>query len=359
MKRWKKILPRVLAALLIVVIAAAGGAYAMFHREAATLLSIRKVSDAPFYEMDYTADYGLDEFLQTGASTDAELASFVVQKLMKGLPVSISLPDLGCSTFSARTAEGDCVFGRNFDNDYAPMMVVHTDPEDGYESVSMVNLGFIGYGGEYLPEGLKDRLLAMAAPYIPLDGVNEKGLSVGVLQLSIPPTNQDRGLTDITTTAAIRMILDKCATVDEAVEMLGQYDMHASANACYHFQIADAQGQSVVVEYIEDEMSLVYSETPYQWCTNFILTEGAYFNNGGGQDRYQSLAEDLDACGGVLESESQAMEFLSNCQNPTHLGDEGQQTGTLWSAVYNNTDAALTLCLKTDYETVYTYSLSD
>jgi hypothetical protein len=69
--------------------------------------------------------------------------------------------------------------------------------------------------------------------------VNEKGLSIGVLQLDVEPTHQDNGHTDITTSSAIRLILDRAATVDEAVELLRRYDMHSSANACFHFQIAD------------------------------------------------------------------------------------------------------------------------
>ncbi len=359
MKKAKKILLGIVAAILILAIVAVGGAYLVFRNEINTLMSIEEISDGPFYEIEYTADYGLDEFLEEGASTDSELAAFIIQKLMKGLPVNIELPDLSCSTYNAQLEDGDYVFGRNFDNKYAPMMVVHTDPDDGYASVSMVNLGYIGYGGDYLPDSLLNKLLAMAAPYIPLDGVNEAGLSIGVLQLYTEPTNQDNGLVDITTTAAIRLVLDRAATVDEAIDLLSRFDMHSSANASYHFQIADAQGNSAVVEYIEDEMSVVYSDTSYQWCTNFILTEGEYYNDGAGQDRYEILEADLTACDGILADETAAMQLLSNCQNPTHLNDDGDETGTLWSAVYNNTEATLTLCLKTDYETVYTYSVGD
>ena len=43
------------------------------------------------------------------------------------------------------------------------------------------------------------------------------GLTIGVLQLNVEPTQQDTEKTDITTTSAIRMVLDKAATVDEAV----------------------------------------------------------------------------------------------------------------------------------------------
>ena len=54
------------------------------------------------YTMDYSADYGLDEFLEKGASNDKELVEFVGNHVMKGLPLSIKIPDLGCSTFIAQ-----------------------------------------------------------------------------------------------------------------------------------------------------------------------------------------------------------------------------------------------------------------
>ena len=83
-------------------------------------------------------------------------------------------------------------------------------------------------------------MVTLAAPYAPLDGMNEKGLAVGVLLIDTTPTNQNTKKVDITTTTAIRMMLDKAKNVDEALALLSSYDMHSSANSCYHFQICDA-----------------------------------------------------------------------------------------------------------------------
>lgn len=143
MKVFKRILAIVLCAALLLV----GGVSFLFRHELGTILSTTRVTDK-FSTMNYTADYGLDEFLQEGASTDGELAAFVIKKLMKGLPVEIGLPNLGCSTFQAQTPEGDYIFGRNFDHPDAVYMLVHTKPETGYESISMVNMTYIGGGRE-------------------------------------------------------------------------------------------------------------------------------------------------------------------------------------------------------------------
>ena len=44
---------------------------------------------------------------------------------------------------AAETPEGDAIFGRNFDMYYSPALFVRTAPEDGYRSISMVNLSYI------------------------------------------------------------------------------------------------------------------------------------------------------------------------------------------------------------------------
>ena len=85
---------------------------------------------------------------------------------------------------------------------YSPAPFVRTAPEDGYRSISMVNLSYIAWGGK-LPTSLLDSLLTLAAPYVPLDGLNEKGLAVGVLLIDTEPTDQQTDKPDITTTTAI------------------------------------------------------------------------------------------------------------------------------------------------------------
>lgn len=76
-------------------------------------------------------------------------------------------------------------------------------------------------------------------------------------------------------------MLDKAKNVDETLELLSSYDMHSSANSCYHLQICDASGKSVVVEYVDNEMKVVYPDKNYQYATNFLLTNpDAEFNFG-------------------------------------------------------------------------------
>ena len=299
---------------------------------------------------------GMDEFLKVGASSDDELVSFVIDRILKGLPFEINIPSLGCSTFYAKANDTDgYYFGRNFDLSYSPGMFVRTNPDNGYDSISMVNLGFIGYGEDKLPDSFKDSLLTLAGPYAPLDGMNEKGLCVGVLLIATEATNQQTDKVDITTTTAIRMLLDKAATVDEAVDMLSQYDMHSSANSCYHFQITDATGKSVVVEYIDDVMHVVEPQEFYQGATNFLLTPGDY-DFGKGQDRYQIIMDTLDENQGIL-NEDQAMDLLQEVAQDDHETEHGTISGTQWSVVYDTENLTATICMGQDFEHSFTFSI--
>ena len=308
-----------------------------------SMASIRKADGLPMYTMEYADDYRLDDFLKVGANSDAEVRSFIAEKLLSGRPLDFTLPKLGCSTFAARLKDGSRVFGRNFDEDPCPCMRLVTRPENGYASVSMVNLAYIGYRDGLLPEKDEDRVLALAAPYAPIDGVNEKGLTAGMLFIATKPTNQNTGKPGITTSTAIRMILDRCETVEEALEMIARYDMHSSAQACFHIHIADARGGSVVVEYVNDEMKLVQEEA----ATNFLFNPLPDVREIG-RDRYEKLKARLAENGGVFEDMNDAMSLLQA------VSQDGR---TRWSSVYHLTQPKLLLAVERDFETLYSFDL--
>ena len=279
--------------------------------------------------------------------------------MLKGLPINIpySVPQLACSTFVAQTPEQGYIFGRNFDNQTTDLAVVRTAPENGYKSVSVVNLSFLGYNETNTPESLLNRIVTLGVPYFPMDGMNEKGLAVGVLQLQAPPTDQQTDKVDIGTTLAIRIMLDKAATVREAVALLAQYDMHASANGCFHFQIADATGDSVVVSYVNDEMVLTEMEDGFLAATNFYLHEVPFAHERQGLERYAILDATLHEKNCILTA-SEGMDLLQAVAEPgTPPDEEGRVYSTQWSSLYDLNNQTLTLCADMDYNNPHTYSV--
>lgn len=340
------------------VLAFSIGVGSLFFGEIRTLMSFKELNDQPFYEMTYYADYGLDEFLESGAATDHELVSFVTKKILKGVSFEVN-PDGACSTFIATTPEEDDLFGRNFD--YVPSigLIVRTAPKDGYESISVVNLNHLGLSTENMPtKNLLNRIITLAAPYAPLDGMNEKGLAIGVLVITEGIVHQDTGKVPITTTSAIRMVLDKAATVDEAIALLEQYDMNSSGETGYHFQIADANGDTAIVEYINNEMHVLTKEEGYTAATNFVLYND--LNLGYGQDRYEKIKETQEATNGIM-TEEEALDLLLNVPAQGAREVEGSSEGipsdTQWSSVYNLDDLTLQICTSRDRSRIYNYSL--
>ena len=249
-KKVLKCFGAVIAVLLIVFIA---GVWTMFGTFVTAANSIEKLEDS-LYVMEYKGDYGFDKFLaQGGAASDSAVADYLVSFLSCGfykIESDVQTGNFGCSTICTRDENGVVLFGRNYDWEECLAIIVHTVPDDGYESVSICCLDFLGFSEGYAPDGsMMERMQTLAAIYVPLDGMNEKGLMVADLMAGDKEqTNQQTEKPDLTTTTAIRLLLDKAATVEEAIALLGRYDMNSSIDSAHHLSIADAGGNSVVVE---------------------------------------------------------------------------------------------------------------
>lgn len=356
MKKSKKILLAVVVVLAAIILIALG----IFQGEARTLLSVKEKGDTGIYEINYAADYKLDELLaKGGASTEEQLVQYIIRTMLKGLPIEVpyEIPNLACSTFYAETPEKGYIFGRNLDNQTTDLAVIKTAPKGGYKSVSVVNLSFLGYNESYTPDKLLDRINTLASAYFPLDGVNEKGLAVGVLQLQAPVTAQNTEKPNVGTTLAIRAMLDKCATVDEALEFLNSVDMYAAAKGCYHFQLADATGKSIVVSYVDNEIVVTEKKNGFIAATNFYLHKVPFKYEKQGLDRYAILEKTLKEKNSLL-SAKEGMELLEAVRiKGTDPDEKGRVYSTQWSSIYDLTNPALSLCADMDYDNVYVYEV--
>ena len=355
MKKKLKVLGISVLSLILVLIIGVG---MIFKGEIRTLISFKQLNEHPFYEMTYHADYNLDEFFINGAATDDELVSFVTKQILKGVSFDVN-PDGACSTFIATNLEEENLFGRNFDYVHSIGLIVRTQPKNGYKSISLVNLNHLGLSLENMPtKNLINRVITLAAPYAPLDGMNEKGLSIGVLVINKGIVHQSTGKVPITTTSAIRMILDKAATVDEAIALLEKYDMNSSGDTGYHFQIADAEGNTAIVEYIDNEMHVLTKEEGYTAATNFVLYND--MNEGSGQDRYEAIKAKQAETGGIM-TEDEALELLLSVPSQGIRVIEGLneeiESDTQWSCVYNLDDLTMQICTGRDRERIYNYKL--
>lgn len=385
MKLWKKIVIGAVSAVVVIVAGLGITVAALWHNEIASITSIRKIVDAkeenksgPVYEMTMKGGYYFDDFIkQGGASSDQELIDFIVGNLTKGIiPISLDAPTIGCSSFTAIDENGKHLFARNYDFSTTTSMILHTDPGNGrHKSISSVDLQFLGITGEI--DSFLQKAIALAAPFVPLDGMNDAGVSCGIYMSYQGPegqvvsTNQNTNKPDLTSTTMLRMILDYADSVEDAVELVKQYDFHDSANTSFHYMVADKTGKSAILEWVNGsdetdtdgskrELKVYYNDDDailgadekrdnFQYITNFIVTPDYYSDDQDkkGLDRYNYIKETINPDGTNTKGDltyQGALDLLKDLGRRTWDASKPSDSNsiTVWSSLYNLDDLTVT-----------------
>lgn len=399
MSRGKKIAAWIAAGVLLLVLALGGTVYDIWHNEISTVASMKLLKerddahqDGAVYTMHVKGDFYLDDFVaQGGVKSDSELIDFITNKITKGfLKLNITDPEIACSSFTAKTEDGDALFGRNYDFSKTNTCIVFTEANEGrHATISTTDLQFLGLDVEKNPDSLMDKITALAAPYTPLDGINDAGVSCGIYMTyqggeKTIPTNQDTDKPDFTSTTLLRLILDYADTVEEAVEIASAYDLHDSAKTSYHYMVADASGKSAILEWVagtdatdndgaKRELVVTYHDADaqigetegkaeYQVITNFVIQPGYYADSPAedkkGFDRYERLYQELGKTNGIVKDEQAAMDILSIVGRRSWKNDDNNGC-TVHSVVYNLTDKSMLWIPNEHYdEAAFTFSLA-
>ena len=349
----KKIVKRVLVTLLSIFCIILVVVLVVFWKPIKSLASLKMVNDYPFYTMTYYGDYGFDKFLEVGAKNDEELVNFALKNLLKGYDIHFKFSEVSCTCFTASTPEGERIFGRNFDFPYSPSMLIKTYPDNGYASLAMVNLAFLGYDKDKLPVGLS-AIPTLIGPYLPFDGMNEKGLVIACMATRDEPQPEATGKIMLNTTTVMRLVLDKAATVDEAISILKNYDVYFSQGIVNHYLIADASGNSAVIEFAQGEMKVIPATGNSQVCTNFALFRNK--KEGNGVERYLETEKVLTESQSILTQE-EAMSLLDKINIRNYLPSSDYTGDTQWSLIFNSQKLTIDVVINRNYEQVYTYSV--
>ena len=309
--------------ILVLIIFVLGITGAWYYSSNQSILSSRsdfiedfhQVDDYPLYVARYVEDYQFDEYLQTGQRPQ-----------LKGF---------GCTCFV-----NDLIIGRNFDFPANPALLLFTTPEDGYKSVSMVDLGYFDYSMSSLPvdpSGLEE------TPYMPFDGMNEKGLVVTMAAIPFADAPYSSERVSIGEIAVIRLLLDYAADVDEAIELLDEYNV-VMTDPAIHYLIADANGESAIIEFLGNEM-MVYRSFEFQIITNFLVT-GLDLPLQSPCGRYNSVFSGISGEDGRLTSDT-VFQML----------DDSSQSSTIWSIVYDIDNLSIQISMGRDYSNVVSFVL--
>ncbi len=367
----------ILAAICIAVACIWGG-------EIATIRSVRSVDGNPYlYQMEYKAAYDLDDLIANDIDENAELLDYVIGRIGKGLPLKIKsaqvadeegeLATINCTSFQAAKADGNCFwYGRNYDYFKNPTMVTISRPKKGYASIAVSDMSHFGYSLEKLPEGFMASLSCLAAVYAPVDGINEKGLCTSIMALPKQASQQDTPKHDVGTTLIMRLWLDRCATVQEALDLLETVDVRhdAAVGSGYHYMVADANGDCAVVEFDKEDgwKTMIVrkaQDANYMLVTNHLLSPKYYttepdpaVGNPHSKSwwRYETAGAYLAGHNGTL-SLDEAQECLSQVHWKDLVWDNGTVEDTQYSNVYDQKNIVLYLRNWNDYETTCQFAL--
>ncbi len=164
----KKSIKIVLLCVLGLVIVTGVCVWLQFGSLVQGAMSCEKLDDGMYY-MEYKGDDGFKELMARGGCNDVSvLASYVMEFLSKGYfkPDSLDVPvkPVGCSTLTVKTPEDGVMMARNFDYPYGTALIMHTIPDEGYESITTFSTDFFGFGENYKPEDAVIYAIALDNP---------------------------------------------------------------------------------------------------------------------------------------------------------------------------------------------------
>lgn len=294
-----------------------------------TLASLRLVDPHPLYTMTFYGGYSVEP-AQPESARPAGGAAWA------------------CSLFAALADPAAGLYGRNFDWEDNPALLLFTDPPDGYASVSMVDISYLGFDRADLaaldtPAGREPLL---RAPLLPFDGMNEHGLAVGMAAVEPTAPLHDSAKPTVGSLRIIRLMLDRARDTEEALAIFSKYNIDFSGGPPIHYLIADRGGRAAVVELKDGALRITRGEGPWQAATNFYLADSTERERAGDW-RYAALDAGLSRAGGTLTPEA-ALGLLADVAQPN----------TRWSIVYGVTSGEVHVAMGRRYEQVYSFLLA-
>jgi hypothetical protein len=214
----------------------------------------------------------------------------------------------------------------------------------------MVDIGYLVPASEVqdlMNLSLEAREPLLEAPFWPFDGMNEHGLVVGMAAVPESEMPYDANRKTIDSLGVIREMLDHGRDVEEAIAILGSYNISWDGGPALHYLIADAAGRSALVEFHAGDMVLIAHPggKPWQVATNHLrstIREG----DPSGCWRYDTIERRLAAAEGSLVI-SEALDLLA----------EVAQENTQWSVVYDLSARRVHVAMGQVYENEHVLSL--
>ena len=278
--------------------------------------------------------------------------AFPIEKIADNLYETTFTDDLDWSDtaapaltgFSCSAVQNGQYRGRNYDWTYADsdLCIVHVTATENrpHASVGVADMSFIrNEDGSYRYEKL---------PLVTVDGINDSGVCV---QVNVMPYGENGEIShtettedDLHGTSVVRYILDFADTVEEAMSLLKEKDIHSEMGTAeeLHWMISgpasetDRTTKTVVIEAFPDGLHITeefVDDKPIM--TNFNVSN---FNGtpesvgiGFGYERWQILNENFDQASSVMGT-FDLMEKVFFTKLYDYYGER------FWYSEYNGTD---------------------
>jgi predicted choloylglycine hydrolase len=240
--------------------------------------------------------------------------------------------------------DGSVVLGRNFDWYDHPALILFTDPPDGYAAVSMVDISYLGYNKND-PVSADDPQLH-DAPLLPIDGMNKKGLAIGIMAVPYAQLNTDPRKITLGSLQIIRLLLDYAQNLDEAISLMQEYNIDFQGGPPLHYFIVDSTGNSAVIEFVDNEYVILRTEDAWQVSTNFIISMTDFDDANSPCWRYNLAYSRLEQNQNILTG-AQTMDILSAVS----------QSNTIWSSLYNLKHSEIQVVMGRNYNCVYNWGV--
>lgn len=252
----------------------------------------------------------LDEL--AGLARGAEVETETAIQLFSGY--NVVMPPMGCSTYS-----NGAFYVRNYDfsDKLYDARLVFQRPAGGYASV-----------------GFSQQVLGR------LDGMNEKGLVIGLHFVN----NQHKGDGFLATTIC-RIVLDQCATVEEAVAFIHELPQRY----CYNYSILDRDENTAMIEAAPDKQ-IVHRTRPLI-CTNHFEAQANKNRNKvmtAGSIKRKDVLQNLISI--EKEEPSHYYKIFNNEQSPLFSNHYEAFFGTLHTVVYCPEDLSIIVGVGGDCE---------
>lgn len=298
-----------------------------------TLASFQQVDDSSIYVMTYHGDDQIfqkyTELLKTYPQQIDDFTTFAENSTL------IS------HNFFAHTPTNDPLVALNlYDYHTGPTLFLLNKPDHGYQSISLVNLAYIGIDQPDKLTLLQRRQLLLASA-TPLAGINEQGLIItcAAVNSSELPYQQDRQ--NLTGFAAIRLILDQASSTEEAIQLLKSYNLRFTPWPHLHYLITDATGASTIVEFIDEQVVTTGGE-------DFLVMTNLYADaKKDAHWQHTFLTQELKNKQGVVTPQ-QALEMLEIASEPQNLR---------WSAIFDGASREVRLALDGDFGYFHQFAL--